>query len=215
MRPVTFGPDGPVDAETGEKIDLNNSELSKYVKKPSKKSRPPEEQPKPDEQPNEGAKPVEPSGQPSVSAYNGPKPVSYTKYEVTPESTFTIRFCLSFADDRAHVYVESEKSRHPEFELHWVTFRMWTYREQLEWRQRCTQYDNMTGMTKFNSDQFNELKIRNLIKSWSFEEYDVKFKLLHVQGILSDESWNLINGMYPVIVDNIIFMMNRVLEENG
>ena len=214
MKKVIFGPNGPKDAETGEIIDLNNSELQKYVRKPAKTGPPPEKQTESKET-QEPAKPVKPPKQPSVSVPPGPKPVSYTKYEVTPESTFTVRFCLSFDDGRAHVYTGDQKIGHPEFELHWVTFRMWTYREQLEWRQRCTQYDNMTGMTRFNSDQFNEIKVRNLIKAWSFEEYDVKFKLLHVHGYLSDESWNLINGMYPVIVDNILFMMNRVLEENG
>lgn len=226
MRPIEITSEGIFDKETGQKIDMNDPEFLKMI---GKKPKSPEKEPvqeSPEKKELEHKEPVkskrkpiekpsvEPPKTPSISQYNGPKPVSYTKYEVTPESVFTVRFCLGFDEGRPHAYVEEAKNSHPEYELHWVTFRMWTYREELDWRQRCTDYDNMTGISRLNTVKYNELKIRNLLKDWSFSEYDVKFKLLHVGGVLSDESYNLFNGMYPSIVDNIVFLMNQVLEDN-
>ena len=224
MREIEITSEGIFDKETGKRIDMKDPEFQKMIgKKPSKEEQPHEAPPQKQEEQTAEALPQKKkpskkeapmSNAPSITAYNGPKSVSYTKYEVTPQTCFTIHFCIGFEHDRPHVYVENAKMAHPEYELHWVTFRMWTYREELDWKQRCTEYDNMTGISRLNTIKFNELKIRNLLKDWSFGENEPKFKLFHVNGILSDESYNLFNGMYPTIVDNIIFLMNQVLEDN-
>ena len=137
---------------------------------------------------------------------------SYTKYEVTPESEFEVRFCLYFEEGRVRVFTEEAKVKYPECELHWVKFRMWTYREELDWRKQSQEYDGRAY--RLNTDKFDELKLRHLIKSWSLEQYDPKFKLLHVGGVLSDESLDLVKGLYPSIVENILYLMNQVLEGN-
>ena len=92
---------------------------------------------------------------------------------------------------------------------------MWTYAEELAWRREAQEFDNVNRQFKTNLDKFNELKVRHLLKRWSFEEYDPKFKLLHVNGVLADESYNVFKGFFPVIIDQLLFMMNRVLENNG
>lgn len=141
--------------------------------------------------------------------------VSYTKYEVTPQSSFTIRFCIGFNDDRVNVYTEDAYQTMPELERHWVKFRMWTYEEELKWKNQCMEYDFQSRSFKLNPSKLDELKIRNLIKDWSFAEHEAKFKLLHVNKVLSDESYDIFKGFFPTIINNIIFLMNQVLENNG
>lgn len=141
--------------------------------------------------------------------------VSYSKYEVRPDSDFTIKFCLGFKDGRVVVYTEDAYLKLPDLEQHWVRFRMWKYDEELLWKNQSMEFDQMTRNFKLNSSKLDELKIRHLIKDWSFIEADEKFRLLHVNRVLSDESYDIFKGFFPTIINNIIFMMNQVLEQNG
>lgn len=143
------------------------------------------------------------------------KVVSYSKYEVRPDSEFKIEFCIGEKDGRIVVYTKEAAIQFPELESHWVVFRMWKYEEELDWKNRCQEYDSQSRSFKTNTNKLDELKIRYLIKSWSFENYDPKFKLLHANRYLSDESYDIFKGFYPTIINNIIFLMNQVLEHNG
>lgn len=143
------------------------------------------------------------------------KVVSYSKYEVRPDSEFKIEFCIGEKDGRIVVYTKEAAIQFPELESHWVVFRMWKYEEELDWKNRCQEYDAQSRSFKTNTNKLDELKIRYLIKSWSFENYDPKFKLLHANRYLSDESYDIFKGFYPTIINNIIFLMNQVLEHNG
>lgn len=143
------------------------------------------------------------------------KTVSYSKYEVRPDSEFKIEFCIGEKDGRIVVYTKEAVIQFPELESHWVVFRMWKYTEELDWKNRCQEYDVQSRSFKTNTNKLDELKIRYLIKSWSFENYDPKFKLLHANRYLSDESYDIFKGFYPTIINNIIFLMNQVLEHNG
>jgi hypothetical protein len=49
---------------------------------------------------------------------------------------------------------------------------------------------------------------------WSFSEIDNKFKLLHTDGVLSDESYSVFCGLLPNIANAIVNSMNDVLENN-
>ena len=89
---------------------------------------------------------------------------------------------------------------------------MWNFREELEWKNQCMEFDSISRAFKQNIIKLNEIKIRRLIKDWSFSEIDPKFKLLHVDGVLSDESYNVMMGFNPAIMDNLIVLMNNVLE---
>ena len=153
-----------------------------------------------------------PVGRPSLSI---PAPPSYTKYEVRPDTLFTVRFCLGFRDGRALCYTEDAKYKRPELESHWATFRLWTFREEQDWRNQTTVYDPPSRSWRPDPGRLNEIKLRNLLRDWSFAESDPKFRLLHVNGVLSDESYAAAMGLFPAILDNLLFLMNRVLEDNG
>ncbi len=137
------------------------------------------------------------------------------KYQVTPNTTFFIRFGLVQKEDGRFVPIREDAIEGiPEAESHWVKFRMWTYNEELDWKDKCTEYDSRSKMQMINTAKLNEIKLRWLMLDWSFGEYDSQLKLLHCDGKLSDESYNLFKGMYPSIANTIVDMMNLVLESN-
>lgn len=156
-----------------------------------------------------------PSPAPAPLPRPGRETNSYTKYEVRPDSEFSVKFCLGFKDERIVVYTEEAYLKLEGLERHQVTFRMWKYEEELSWKNQCMEFDPQTRSFKLNQTKLDELKIRNLIKEWSFSEIDPKFKLLHVNKVLSDESYDVFKGFFPTIINNIIFLMNQVLENNG
>lgn len=202
MKKVTYGPKGELlDAESGVVIGKRESDGTFTPTPPASSKGSVESSPTT-------------SQSPSVPTVSIPL-VSFSRYEVTPESEFTIRFCLGFNEGRVQIYTEDAYLKQEDLERHWVKFRMWKYEEELTWQNQSMEFQHQTRTFVHNQNKLNELKIRHLIKAWSFEEYDPKFKLLHVNGVLSDESYNTFKGFFPTIINNIIYMMNQVLEQNG
>lgn len=144
----------------------------------------------------------------SPSSFDGEK----TKYEVKSDSVFVIRFGLMERDGRMVPIADHEVERFPESEHHWVKFRMWTYPEQLEWHDWASQWDSQAKQKTLDSDKLNERKIKCLLLDWSFGEKEDRLKLLHCDGVLSDESYAIFMGLYPAIATTIVKMMNSVLE---
>lgn len=146
-------------------------------------------------------------------------PTSYkvkrSKYEITKDSYFIVKFGLVQKDDGRFVPIKEEAvDGIPQAELHWVKFRMWNYGEELKWKSEFLEYNNVTKAQFLNIDKLNERKIRRLLLDWSFGEYDDRLKLLHCDGSLSDESYSMFMGLYPSIAGTIVDMMNLVLESN-
>ena len=138
-----------------------------------------------------------------------------TKYEITKDSYFVVRFGLLQQDDGRFVPIKDDMvDTYPESERHWVKFRMWTYREELSWKAECLEYNTATKSQFLNIDRLNERKVKCLMLDWSFGEYEDSLKLLHCDGRLSDESYSKFMGMYPSIATTIVDMMNAVLENN-
>lgn len=138
-----------------------------------------------------------------------------TKYEVTPETYFVVRFGLVQRPDGHFVTIDDEDVQETDgAEAHWVKFRMWSYDEELKWRTECTEFNNAMKTQYINLDKFNELKIRRLMLDWSFGECEDRLRLLHCDGVLSDESYLVFKGMFPSIANRIVHLMNAVLENN-
>lgn len=141
--------------------------------------------------------------------------VKRTKYEVTKDSYFIVRFGLMQKEDGRFVPVKYTLiSTFPSCEPHWVKFRMWNYGEELQWKSKFIEYNSNMKMQEVNKDKLDEYKIRHLMLDWSFGEYDDRLKLLHCDGVLSDESYGIFMGMYPSIASTIVDLMNLVLESN-
>jgi len=136
--------------------------------------------------------------------------IEKTKYDVTPDTCFVIRFFLYEED--GIIRVADNNDGLSQAEPHWVKFRLWNYKEENTWRANCQEYSMESRGFIMNYNKFNEIKIRNLIRDWSFAEFDEKYHLLHVNGYLSDESYDLFCGLQPSIVFHIIRMMNSYLE---
>lgn len=141
--------------------------------------------------------------------------VKRTKYEITKDSYFIIRFGLVQKEDGRFVPIRHDAvDETPKAESHWVKFRMWSYDEELQWKSDFMEYNSSSKMQMINQDKLNECKLKHLMLDWSFGGYDDRLKLLHCDGVLSDESYGIIKGMYPSIVVTIIDLMNLVLESN-
>ena len=140
--------------------------------------------------------------------------VKKTKYEVTKDTTFKVEFGLTKVDDRYIVIQKDYVSYTADTELVWAKFRMWTYLEELKWKDECLEYSNQSKTQFLNVNKLNEIKVKNLILDWSFSEIDDKFKLLHTDGKLSDESYSVFCGLLPNIANAIVNLMNDVLENN-
>lgn len=138
-----------------------------------------------------------------------------TKYEVKKDTTFNIEFGLMEKDGRILVVNVPSTLDNSTVESHWVKFRMWTYSEELKWKNDCMEFNAGARSFILNHDKFNEIKIRNLLIDWSFAIKADKHKLLHVNKYLSDESYEMFKGFFPNVINIIISLMNEVLENNG
>lgn len=141
--------------------------------------------------------------------------IKLTKYEVTPKSFFVISFGLLQQQDGRFIPIQAQKVvQYAYAELHWVKFRMWRYNEELQWKKQCLQFNNNIKCHVMNNDKLNEKKIKNLMLDWSFGQHQDRLKMLHCDGILSDESYKIFMGLYPSIANTIVTLMNNVLENN-
>jgi len=143
------------------------------------------------------------------------KPKMYSKYEVKPDTVFEVRFGIMMVDGRWTVISENDAEITKGAEKHWVKFRMWNFLEEMSWKSQCMEYDMVRRVNSLNQDRLNDTKLRNLLLDWSFSENDNSLKLLHVNGILSDEGLKMFYALYPSIVRYVITRMNDILEYNG
>jgi hypothetical protein len=131
-------------------------------------------------------------------------------YEITDNEEFKIELHMRQKDGR---WVTCEEKLGEK--THQVVFRMWSYEEEIELRKRATQYDSVKHWHFIDHDILNRLKIQRLMKSWSLEQDNARLKLLHVNGVMADESFNAVMKLHPNILRKIIEGMNEVLELNG
>ena len=138
-----------------------------------------------------------------------------SKYHVNKDSFFIIKFGLLRQEDGRFIPINYESTDdYPLSEKHWVKFRMWFYNEQLQWKQSVMEYKNSLKLQVLNQEKLNQIKIKKLILDWSFGQFDENLKLLHCDGKLSDESYDMFMGLYPSIAKTIVDLMNMVLENN-
>jgi hypothetical protein len=134
-------------------------------------------------------------------------------YEVATDATFTIKFSTKQHEGRWIICEPDELDS--SVENHWVEFKVWNFADEIAIRKESTGYDAYKRMHIVDHDRMNRIKVQKLIKAWSFEEKDDRLKLIHVNGVLCDESYNVFMRLHPNIVRTIIEKMNEVLEYNG
>jgi len=130
------------------------------------------------------------------------------KYELSENDTFKIEFSATKKQNR---WIITEMVGRG---AQWVEFKMWTFNEEIELRKMSTTFDMSKRMHLIDHDILNRLKIQRLMTSWSFEEDNPRLKLLHLNGILSDEGWEAFTRLHPNISRYIIEQMNTILEYN-
>lgn len=133
------------------------------------------------------------------------------KYEVTKEHIFDVDVHLAQRNGRWILMNSAMKG----VESHKVVFRMWTYDEMIEMRKMATVYDSNKRLHMLDNDVLNRLKVQRLIVSWTFDRENPRLKIYHVNGVLTDESWQAFVKLQPSIISHIFDEMNKVFEYNG
>ena len=130
----------------------------------------------------------------------------YSKYEVKQDTVFYIRFGITFVDDRLVVCEQDKLNKN--IQSHWLKFRMWTFEQCNEIKNRCCQLDRYKNYI-YNKVKLFRQQLKYLLLDWSFGINDPNMKLMHVNKILSDQSINLIMNMHP----NILFFIEDSLKD--
>ena len=134
-----------------------------------------------------------------------------TRWQIKENETFRVRFII-VDDDEGRPQVINVNVQDDKLENHWVDFNMWDYDLMMKLKRQAMRYNEEIRMFMVDSDTYNTLKIKYLLKDWSFSEGDPSMRLMHYNGVLIDESITLFNSMYPWICNVIITKMNEVLE---
>jgi len=133
------------------------------------------------------------------------------RYEATENDTFDITVAVKQHEGRWVVTQDKDVDA----EVHTVTFRMWTFEEEVKMKRNCMAYDKEKRMNFVDNDVLDRMKVQRLMKSWTFDRDNPRLKLLHVQGVLADESWTVFKRLHRNISRYIIDEMNKVLEYYG
>ena len=142
----------------------------------------------------------------------------FTKYEITPQTYFYVKFGLKWLNDEDNEqsdrliitqYNKADKS----IQCHWLKFRMWTFEQSNNWKSQCTQLDQYKNFV-FNKNKLFRTKIRNLLIDWSFKEKQPDMRLMHVNGILADQSIKLFMNLHPNILFFVQDRLRDILQSN-
>lgn len=137
-------------------------------------------------------------------------PIYKSRWQLKKDESFRIRINLEEIEGkRVHLTLEEGS---PHTTEHWVEFKMWDYATMIALRKKATRHDKETNSFYVDSDLYNNLKIKHLLKDWSFGHEDSQMKIHHVNNVLTDESMQMFNSFFPWIANAIIFEMNKVLE---
>ena len=142
----------------------------------------------------------------------------FTKYQVTPQTCFYIKFGLMWLNQQNNqqmdrlLITQYDKSN-SQIQCHWLKFRMWTYQESNNWKTSCMQLDQYKNYV-YNKNKLFRVKIKNLLLDWSFKENDPTMRLMHVNGILSDQSIKLFMNLHPNILFHIQDKLKDILQYN-
>ncbi len=130
------------------------------------------------------------------------------QYEVTRSSTFTVKLHLKLNQDKWWTLVPEDRAETTEE----VVFRMWTYDEMVELRKLSTKYDTIRRVHMIDHDLLNQLKIQRYMLSWTFDKTNPRLELHHINGVLSDETWEKVKRLQTNLLKYIVDEMNERYE---
>jgi len=133
------------------------------------------------------------------------------RYEVSKDTVFKVKLFLRERDGRWLLVTAPGKG----VEEHEAVFRMWTYDEMVEMKKMATSYDATKRLHMIDNDALNRLKVQRLMVSWTFERDNPRLRVQHVQGVMTDESWQAFARLQPNISTYILDEANKVYEFNG
>lgn len=138
----------------------------------------------------------------------------FNKYQITKDSTFYIKFGIEFIEQQQDriVITQYDKSN-TNIQNHWLKFRMWSYQECNSFRDLCCQQDQYRNYV-YNKTKLFKMKVKHLLLDWSFKQSDPNMRLMHVNGILSDQSIDDFMRLHTNILFYVQRQLNNVLQAN-
>lgn len=143
------------------------------------------------------------------------QPKIYNKYQVSKDTIFYIKFGVYFSQEQQQrlLITDYDKSNSG-IQNHWMKFRMWTYEESHRIKDSCCQLDQYRNYV-YNKSKLFKTKIKILLLDWSFKQINPDMKLMHVNGILSDQSIADFMSLHPNILFHVQSKLNSVLQANS
>lgn len=138
----------------------------------------------------------------------------YNKYQIGKDSIFYIKFGVSFIKQQQDrmIIVQYDKANQ-DIQNHWLKFRMWTYQQCNKFRDLCCQQDQYRNYV-YNKSKLFKMKIKHLLLDWSFKDEQPTMRLMHVNGILSDQSIDDFMRLHTNILFYVQRQLNNVLQAN-
>lgn len=138
----------------------------------------------------------------------------FNKYQITKDTTFYIKFGIAFIKQQQNriVIVQYDKAN-SQIQNHWLKFRMWTYQQYNKFRDLCCEQDQYRNYV-YNRSKLFKMKIKHLLLDWSFKQSDPNMRLMHVNGILSDQSIDDFMRLHTNILLHVQNQLNNVLQAN-
>ncbi|MHA2067465.1 MAG: hypothetical protein ACXABY_24120 [Candidatus Thorarchaeota archaeon] len=137
------------------------------------------------------------------------------EYEVTKSTTFTIEIPLAKRENESGKILWAVVTEEYADTTEEVVFRMWSYNEMIQLRKLATKYDQLRRVHMIDHDELNRLKIQRLMQSWTLDANNPRLELHHLNGVLSDETWEKVTRVQPTILRYIIEKMNERYEYGG
>lgn len=131
-----------------------------------------------------------------------------SRYCVKPDSIFRVNFGLLERDGRiipCDVNVQG-------CEQHWIEFRIWNYKEEMELKKLCSEFDTTHRIHKIDNDKLDRLKVQKLFRAWSLGEKEPDFKINTINGIVPDADMEKFYSLFPAVIHYLLDCMNLVLE---
>lgn len=138
----------------------------------------------------------------------------FNKYQITKDSTFYIKFGIEFIEQQQdRIVITQYDKANTNIQNHWLKFRMWSYQECNRFRDLCCQQDQYRNYV-YNKTKLFKMKVKHLLLDWSFKQSDPNMRLMHVNGILSDQSIDDFMRLHTNILFYVQRQLNNVLQAN-
>lgn len=97
-------------------------------------------------------------------------------------------------------------------EKHWMKIRLWSYLERSQIRKKCIEWSPQRNTRDFDEDRYNMYRVQKCLVDWSLSVDNERIKVLTVNGVMSDQTWNSIMKIRLPILNFVFNEIERLVE---